>query len=124
MKSGREVVQIECDSVWLPRSRRRFDDPRKLRRHLDEVHFLFAKPVEMVGGRSQSFVRRLAQRRLDPRMGILYIEDRIVARSLHHLGKVKVHLGIGLARKHGEPDGVLADFLDHIGDGDEIARPF
>ena len=57
-------------------------------------------------------------------MGILDIEDRIVARGFHDLGEIKIHLRVGLAGQHGEPHCVLADFLDHIGDGDKIARAF
>ena len=55
-------------------------------------------------------------------MGILDVEDRIVLRRLDHLGEVEVHLRVGLAGQHGEADDVLADFVDHVGEGDEIAR--
>jgi hypothetical protein len=37
-------------------------------------------------------------------------------------GEIEVHLRVGLARQHGEADHVLADFLDHFGQGDEVAR--
>ncbi len=53
-------------------------------------------------------------------MGVLDVEHRIVLRRLDHLGKVELHLRIGLAGQHGEADHILAHFLDHIGDGDEI----
>ena len=70
----------------------------------------------------ESLRRRLAQRRADPRVGVLDVEHRIVLRRLDHLGEVEVHLRLGLAGQHGEADHVLADFLDHVGEGDEIAR--
>ena len=57
-------------------------------------------------------------------MGILHIEYRIVLRRFDHLGKVKVHLRIGFARKHREADDILADFFNHIGERDKAARPF
>ncbi len=55
-------------------------------------------------------------------MGILDVEHRVVLRRLDHLGEVEIHLRFGLAGQHGEAHHVLAHFLDHVGDGDEIAR--
>ncbi len=64
---------------------------------------------------------RLALQRADPRMGILDVEDRIILRCFDHLRKVEVEHRIGALGKHDEAHYVLADFLDHLGQGDRLA---
>ena len=59
---------------------------------------------------------------MDAGVGILDVEDRIVLRRFDHFGEIEIHLGFGLAGQHGETHDILADFFDHIRDGDEIAR--
>src|SRR3546814_4534034 len=55
-------------------------------------------------------------------VAVLDVENRVVARLLHHLDEVEVEGGVVLAGQHDEADDVLADLLDDLAQGDEGAR--
>src|SRR3546814_20853798 len=55
-------------------------------------------------------------------VAVLDVENRVVARLLHHLDEVEVEGGVVLAGQHDESDDVLADLLDDLAPGDEGAR--
>ncbi len=93
------------------RRRRRFDDPRELRGTLHQRQVLRFKLGQVDRAADDTRLRSAPMERSNAGMRILNIEDRIVLRRLDHLGEIEVHLGIGLARQHGEADHVLADFF-------------
>src|SRR5579872_582572 len=54
-------------------------------------------------------------------VSVLNVEDRVVPRLLDHLGKIEIKDRVVLPVEHHEADGILADFVDHLAQGDEIA---
>src|SRR3546814_12867303 len=55
-------------------------------------------------------------------VAVLDVENRVVARLLHHLDEVEVEGGVVLAGQNDEADEVLDDLLDDLAQGDEGAR--
>ena len=106
----------------LARLRRRFDHARILRCELDQRDILRPQRIQRLVRGREVFLRGLAHRRADTRMRVLHVEDRVILRCLDHLGEVEVHLRLGLAGQHGEPNDILADFVHHIRQRYEIAR--
>src|SRR5205085_10836860 len=58
-----------------------------------------------------------------PRVAVLDIKYRVLARLLDHLGKIEIEGGIVLAIKHHEADGILADLFHDFAQGHEVPRP-
>ena len=47
-------------------------------------------------------------------MGVLHVEDRVLAGLFHNFIKVEFHLRVGFARQHGKAHRIAAHFLDQI----------
>jgi hypothetical protein len=113
--------------------RRRLDHPGVKRQPPQQVQFRrVAQPfdgglAEERGPRAgllrevRNYLPGVTEYRMAAGVTVLNIEYRVLARLLDHLGKVEIEHRIVLAVEHHEADGILADLVDHLAQGDEIA---
>src|SRR5215475_2774923 len=67
---------------------------------------------------------RVAENRHPTRMSILNIENWVLARVLDDFGEIEIEHRVVLAVQHIETNGVAADLIYHLSQGDEFACPF
>ena len=76
---------------------------------------------EIGGIRSAEHFGRGAQHGAAAGVRVLHIKNRVVAGLCDDLVEIKLHLRVGLARQHGEADGILADLVEQVAEGFEGA---
>ena len=99
----------------------RRDRARELGGDADQLPVLGHQPVQPIPVRDEPLLRAAPQQRGDPRVHVLDVEHRIVARLFDHAHEVEVHRRVGLARQHGEAGRVAPDLLHHLGERHEAA---
>ena len=132
MKVARHVIEKKRDSVWFARDRRRLHGARPGGEAADQGSARVVCQAAQVGVRQgirrqilrRDGFRRAAQHGAAPRMRVLHVKHRVIPGLRHGLIEVELHLRVGLAGQHGEADGVAADFLQQIAQGDIGAGAF
>src|SRR6266849_1020202 len=126
-----EFMQVKSKPMGFMRTRRRLHKPRPLGDFFDQGQFTrVGEPFErrMSQAAPGYFDLRkcrfcIAKDRFPPRMGVLDVKNRVLARLFDYLGEVEVERCVILAKKHHEPHRVRANLVHHLPQGYEVAGP-